>query len=309
VQEWLIYTRAQMKQNVLIVGFGDVGARVAKRLKGQYRVIALVRKPERAAFARSLGVTPVVGDLADRRSLQLLSGLAPTVLHFAPPPASGAVDQHTKNLLAALSTSMGLMLSQRVIYISTTGVYGDCAGALIDETHAMNPTTDRAKRRVDAERRLRAWSLREGRVVTILRAPGIYAEDRLPIERLQRGTPALIEREDVYTNHIHADDLARAACAALRMRHSRTINVVDDSMMKMGAYFDMVAEHYGLPRAPRVTREEAALHIGPALLSFMSESRRIMNVRMKRELRLTLQYPTVRDFLLAAAPSEDQRSR
>ncbi len=286
-----------MRQTILIVGFGDVGARVAKLLIPRYRVVVLVRNEARAAFARSIGATPVFADLTNRQSLARLAGLVSTVFHFAPPPSTGQIDTHTNNLLAALSSRLAGMLPQRLIYISTTGVYGDCAGAVIDETRPVKPSSARAVRRVSAETVLRAWGARSGVCVSILRAPGIYAADRLPIERLHKGTPALVDGDDVFTNHIHADDLARAAVAAMLGLPNRVYNVVDDSDMKMGAYFDLVADHFKLPRAPRVPRSEACEKIGAAMLSFMSESRRISNARMKQELRVVLRYPTVRDFL------------
>jgi nucleoside-diphosphate-sugar epimerase len=285
------------KKKILIVGFGDVGVRLARLLIRQYRVYALVRKPESAALARAIGVTPIPGDLADHRSLARLAGLASAVFHFAPPPSVGRVDVHTRNLLAALSGTCGRMLTQRLIYISTTGVYGDCGGNAIDETQPTRPATARAVRRVDAESRLRGWGARNHVAVAILRAPGIYAQDRMPVERLQRATPALNDTDDVFTNHIHADDLARVALAAMRAPPNRLYNVVDDSEMKMGAYFDLVADHFHLPRPPRVSRADAAATISPAMFSFMSESRRIGNARMKRELKVKLSYSSVGAFL------------
>jgi nucleoside-diphosphate-sugar epimerase len=209
------------------------------------------------------------------------------------------VDARTRRLLSALAK--GKSLPQRLVYISTSGVYGDCAGERIDETRAANPTTARAARRVDAERQLRVFGRRHGVVISILRAPGIYAADRLPIERLQKGTQALRDEDDVFTNHIHADDLAMLACAALRYgRANRTYNATDDSEMKMGAYFDLVAERFGLPKAPRLSRSEAVEQMRPLQLSFMSESRRLANHRIKKELRATLRYPRVEDGVEAA---------
>jgi nucleoside-diphosphate-sugar epimerase len=285
------------KKRILIVGFGDVGVRLARLLTRQYRVYALVRKPESAAVARAMGVMPIQGDLANHRSLAQLAGLASTVFHFAPPPSVGSADVHTRNLLAALSGTCGRMLTQRLIYISTTGVYGDCGGDAIDETRPTRPATARAVRRVDAEAQLRAWGARTGVAVAILRAPGIYAADRLPVDRLQRATPALNDADDVFTNHIHAEDLARVALAAMGARPNRIYNVVDDSEMKMGAYFDLVADHFHLPRPPRVSRADAAATISPAMFSFMSESRRIGNARVKRELKVKLEYSSVGEFL------------
>jgi nucleoside-diphosphate-sugar epimerase len=190
------------------------------------------------------------------------------------------------------------MLPQRLVYISTTGVYGDCGGDWIDETRHVQPSTDRAVRRVHAEGLLRQWGVRTGVKISILRAPGIYAADRLPIERLQKGTPALVAADDVFTNHIHADDLARAALVAItRALPNRVYNVADNSDMKMGDYFDVVADHFKLARAPRVSREAASTVISSPMLSFMSESRRIRNQRLKHELRFRFNYPTVTDLL------------
>jgi nucleoside-diphosphate-sugar epimerase len=286
-------------QKLLIVGCGDVARRALPRLIGHYRVFALLRDPQQCVWWRNAGAIPVLADLDSVASLARIAGLADIVMHFAPPPDSGLVDARTRRLLSALAK--GKSLPQRLVYISTSGVYGDCAGERIDETRAANPTTARAARRVDAERQLRVFGRRHGVVISILRAPGIYAADRLPIARLQKGTQALRDEDDVFTNHIHADDLAMLACAALRYgRANRTYNATDDSEMKMGAYFDLVAERFGLPKAPRLSRSEAVEQMRPLQLSFMSESRRLANHRIKKELRATLRYPRVEDGVEAA---------
>jgi nucleoside-diphosphate-sugar epimerase len=213
------------------------------------------------------------------------------VVHAAPPPGEGRDDPRTKALLAALAKQG--RIPQRFVYISTSGVYGDCAGARIDERRPRRAQTPRAKRRVAAEDRLRTWAARHGVRLAILRVPGIYAPTRLPVDRVRQGTPVLDPADDVYTNHIHADDLAHAVVAALfRGRATRAYNVTDDAEMKMGAWFDAVADAFRLPRPPRVSWEVAEARIAPMLLSFMSESRRLSNERMKRELRVRLRYPT-----------------
>lgn len=301
---------------ILIVGFGDIGERVAARLQHRFScsVSAMVRDPERGRVARALGAHPVRGDLRKPGSLQKIAGCADVIFHFAPPPGKGRCDLNTRNLLASLAPkssacTAGLVfphrssrLPKRLIYISTTGVYGDCGGAWIDENQPLKPATDRARRRADAERELQIWGRRFGVSVSVLRAPGIYAVNRLPLARLQKSTPALAAEDDVFTNHIHADDLARAAIAAMRQgKAGRTYNVIDDSAMPMAEYFDRVADAYGLPRPPRLRRNEAASRLPPALMSFMSESRRIGNARIKRELGFKLLYPTVADFLLTLA--------
>jgi nucleoside-diphosphate-sugar epimerase len=279
-------------QKILIVGSGDVARRILSRLAPQARVFALLRDPARAAAWREAGATPVLADLDDRGSLQRIAGLADVVLHLAPPPAAGRRDTRTRNLLAALGK--GKSLPRRLVYVSTTGVYGDCGGAFIDETRPLNPESARAGRRVDAENCLRAWGQRTGVSVSILRAPGIYAADRLPIERLNKGLPALVAADDGYTNHIHADDLAAACVAALQHGGAnRVYNVVDDSDMKMADYFDRVADAFALPRSPRISRQEAEKTLSPVQMSFMRESRRIGNQRLKKELKLKLAFPSV----------------
>ena len=286
-------------KRILIVGSGDVARRALPWLLRRFRVFALVRQPEAAVELRALGAVPVVGDLDDRQSLRRLAGIADAVLHFAPPPQTGHGDPRMARLLAALAGRSSL--PQGVVYISTTGVYGDCAGGRVDETRPCRAQTARGRRRVDAERRLRAFGRRNQVRVALLRAPGIYAADRLPLERLRRGDPVLAADEDVHTNHIHAEDLARIACLALfRAGPGRAYNASDDSGLRMGEYFDAVAERFGLARPPRMARAEIVRHLSPLTLSFMSESRRLDNRRLKRELRLRLRYPTVADGLRAA---------
>jgi len=286
-------------QKLLIVGCGDVARRTLPRLLGHYQVFALLRDPAQVTSWRLIGARPILADLDRVSSLKRISGLADIVLHFAPPPERGAVDTRTRHLLAALQR--GKSLPRRLIYISTSGVYGDCAGARIDETRPLRPSTARARRRVDAERQLRCFGRRNDVRVSILRAPGIYAVDRLPIERLHQGVSALRAEDDVFTNHIHADDLAMLTCATLRFgRANRCYNASDDSTMKMGDYFDLVADRFSLPRAPRISRDEAQRQMSPVQLSFMSESRQLDNGRIKKELRARLRYPQVDDGVNAA---------
>jgi nucleoside-diphosphate-sugar epimerase len=200
------------------------------------------------------------------------------------------------------------MLPERLVYISTSGVYGDCRGERIDETRPVDPRSARGQRRVDAERLLLDWGAARGVNVSVLRVPGIYAADRLPLERLRRGTPVLAREDDVYTNHIHADDLAAICIAALeRAVPGGVYNASDDSELRMGDWFDLVADRFALPRPPRVPRAEAERVIPPMLLSFMSESRRLVNARMKRELGVTLRYPTVFEGVPHGHPAGHQQ--
>jgi len=276
-----------------------VGLRLLALARLRYRIFALTRDAAHCALLRTLGVTPVIGDLDKPQSLSAIAGIAHDVVHLAPPPSQGVTDTRTAHLIAALvnrrRNNRG-SLPQHFVYISTSGVYGDCGGAVVPETRPAHPQTARAQRRVDAERRLRAWGARSGVQVSILRVPGIYAADRLPLARLERGTPALRDEDDSYVNHVHADDLARMVIAALNHASpGRTYNAVDDVPQKMGEYFDLVADRHGLSRPPRIARSEATRVIPEYLLSFMSESRRLSNQRIKQELRFRLRYPSVHD--------------
>jgi nucleoside-diphosphate-sugar epimerase len=288
---------------VLLIGCGDVALRTADLLHSKVRLYGLTRRPEDAAKLRQHGIVPIIGDLDRLHTLQRLRAAPFAVLHFAPPPSEGRDDPRTRKLIAALARARSI--PQRFVYISTSGVYGDCAGARVDERHPRRAQTPRAKRRVAAEDRLRAWAMRYGVTLSILRAPGIYAPTRLPLDRIKQGTPVLQPDDDVFTNHVHADDLARATVAALfRGKPNRAYNVTDDAEMKMGGWFDLVADAFHLPRPPRVSWEEAEQRIAPLLLSFMSESRRLSNARMKNELRVRLRYPLPQVLLREVAPRD-----
>lgn len=282
-------------KRLLIIGCGDIARRTIPLLRNHYRIFALIRDMRQSAGLRALGVMPVAGDLDSRTQLSRIAGMADVILHLAPPPNTGARDLRTRHLLAALSRGA---MPGRFVYISTSGVYGDCAGAHVDETHRLNPQTPRAQRRVDAERQIRNWAGRNGVNANILRVPGIYARDRLPLERLRSGMPAIVEGEDGYTNHIHADDLAHIIVAALhRGLPNRVYHASGDGEMKMGDYFDAVADASCLPRPARISRAEALRVLPASLLSFVNESRRLHNSRIRRELRVKLEYPTVADLL------------
>jgi nucleoside-diphosphate-sugar epimerase len=285
---------------LLIVGCGDIGLRVARLLRGRWRLLGLSSSPARAGELRAAGVVPLPGNLDAPATLARLAGLADAVLHLAPPAREGVADLRTRHLLQALGRQARL---RRIVYGSTSGVYGDAQGACFDETRAVRPATDRARRRVDAEARLRWFGNAFGVRVTLLRIPGIYAGDRPgghPRERLARGIPVLCAEDDVFTNHIHADDLARACVAALyRGRPQRVVHASDNTELKMGDYFDLAADLCQLPRPPRITRAEALLQMSDMQLSFLGESRRLANRRLTRELGLRLRYPTVHTGLLA----------
>lgn len=293
------------RERLLIVGYGDVGQRVARLLatttgaQGRVRIMVLNREISRTQALRAQSVQPLLGDLDQVSSLKRLAGIASRVLHLAPPPAQGDLqgDPRTTALMQALRLRK---LPRSLVYASTTGVYGDCRGEWVTEARAVAPATARGQRRVGAEHAIR-FAGRSGLRASILRIPGIYAPDReggTPRARLLRGTPVLQASEDVYTNHIHADDLARACLKALwQGKPQRVYHASDDTVLKMGDYFDLAADIYGMPRPQRISRAQAESELPATLLSFMSESRRLSNRRLKQELRLQLRYPTVAEGL------------
>lgn len=294
------------RERLLIVGCGDVGKRVARAVRG-VRVMALTSSSQRVPELRQLGIVPLVGNLDDARSLRRLAGLANRVVHLAPPPGEGSGGTHsdprTRELICALRRRTAPV---SLVYGSTSGVYGDCKGAVVSETRAVNAQSARALRRVDAELRVRHFGRATGVRANLLRIPGIYALDRpngTPATRLQKGAPVLNAQDDVFTNHIHADDLARACIAAIwHGRPQRVYNVNDDTKLKMGDYFDLAADVLKLPPPPRLPLEVAKEVLSALQLSFMGESRRMDNTRMKRELRLRLLYPTVVEGLARQLP-------
>ncbi len=285
-------------KRLLIVGCGDVATRALPLFAKTFQLFALARSGPDVARLRALGVSAIGADLDHPDSLAGIDFSVDCLLHCAPPPGSGAADTRTANLIAALAYAEknGAMVPRRIVYLSTSGVYGDCAGAWVDEAREPNPETSRARRRVHAEQALQTWARERGGSLAILRVPGIYAANRLPLERLRAGTPVLRAEDDVYSNHIHAEDLGAIVALALgRENVAGVFNASDNSEMKMGDYFDLVADRYGIPRPPRIARAEAAARVSPELLSFWSESRRLVNRRIKQELAVQLRYPTVHE--------------
>lgn len=280
------------RPRLLIVGCGSVGARIVARLNGRFRIFATTTSAEHCAALREAGAVPIVLDL-DGPSVDRIKRLAPRVICLVPPAPEGGPDKRIASLLRELRRPPA-----HFIYISTTGVYGDRRGALVDESAQPAPITERARRRVDSERRARArpWQ------ASVLRVPGIYGPGRLPIERLRRAIPAPLAADDALTNHIHIDDLARICVASLfRAAPRRVYNAVDDSCLRLGEYLDLVADQFGLPRAPRLPWEALRGAVSPMQFSFFQESRRLSNRRLKSELRVRLQFPTVHDGVVAIA--------
>ena len=283
---------------VFIIGCGDIGRRVAALCRpAGVTVAALSRSAQSAARLKALGIETRAGDLDDPASLQELPIAGTGVFYFAPPPDRDDTDPRMRAFLEVLAPSA---LPSRIVYISTTGVYGDCNGAWVTEDRPVNPQTARSRRRFAAETALRTFSAASGVPVVILRVPGIYGPGRLPVERLRKGLPVMREDQAPYSNRIHADDLARVCVAAAeRGRPGAVYNVSDGHPTTMTDYFNRVADALGLPRPPAIDLEQARARLSPSMLSFLGESRRIDNRKMRAELAVELLYPDLDSGLAA----------
>ena len=276
--------------DVLIVGCGDIGERVARLERSEGRAVAgLVRSEKSARRLRAVGIQPITVDLDVPAPLNDLHVKDAVVYYFAPPPGEGVTDPRMETFVSVLTPSN---LPQRIVLISTTGVYGDCHGEWVTEDRPPNPQADRARRRLAAETTLRHRSGKSGVSIVILRVPGIYGRGYLPEERLRSGEPVLREDESPFSNRIHADDLAHVCVAAARHAHPGLLyNVSDGHPTTMTDFFFRVADVLGIPRPPAVTMEEARRRLGKGMLSYLAESKRIDNRRMREELGVELMYP------------------
>jgi nucleoside-diphosphate-sugar epimerase len=285
--------------NILLIGCGYVGKRVAdKELARGNAVLAIVRSDESRQALQGNGVpaTCLDLDLPIDRSAPATKGAG--IYYFAPPPEKGQSDPRIRRFLESIGPQQ---LPERVVYISTTGIYGDCRGDWVDEERAPEPQADRSKRRLDAETALRDWSRQTGIKVVVLRVPGFYGPGKLPLARIRKGTPVLRESESPWSNRVHIDDLVATCLAA--MHHPEpddTYNISDGHPSTMTDYFNQVADAAGLPRPPEISLEQAKKQFSPELLSYLSESKRIDNTRMREKLCIEPAYPSLKDGLAAA---------
>lgn len=287
---------------VLIIGCGDIGERLAGRLPDAAEPLGLVRSEAGVARLRAAGIGTIQADLDAPLPDDRVPVAEAEVYYFAPPPNSGEQDTRVRSLCSWLEEPA--RRPQRLVYISTSAVYGDCEGGWIDETAALRPGTTRGKRRLDAERQWLGWSKRTGVPVVILRVPGIYAHDRLPVRRLREGLPVLDESESPYTNRIHADDLAAVCLAAMRNGEpGEAYNVADGQPTSMTDYFFRVADALGLPRPPVVNRDAADKVLSASMMSFLQESKRLDNRRMLG-LGVELEYPNLAAGLAGVRPQD-----
>jgi len=288
-------------QDFVIAGCGYVGERLARALPG--RTVALVRSEVRARKLAAAGIETERVDFdafADGPGLSAAAA-GRVLFYLAPPPGDAPADPRLRALLEALPG-----IPSRIVYMSTTGVYGDTSGASVDESSPVDPATDRARARLDAERAVREWAAAHGSEWVVLRVPGIYGPGRLPLERIRRGTPAIRESEAGPGNRIHVDDLVRVCVAAgtVPAAADRTYNVGDGNHASTTEYFRTVARLAGLAPPPEVSREEARQGMSPLAWSFLGDSRRVDTSRLERELGVEIRYRDLEEGVRASLEKE-----
>jgi nucleoside-diphosphate-sugar epimerase len=283
---------------LLIVGYGDIGQRVARlAISAGFDVAAASRSIELKANDRDAGVELFTANLDRLGTLAELPTRQAMVLYLAPPPPHGETDPRVELFCKSIYKTE---LPAKVVYLSTSGVYGDCDGELVDETRPPNPETDRAKRRLAAEQAFRTWGMSHGVPIVTLRVAGIYGPGRLPIDRLEKGGPVLRKEQSPYSNRIHADDLARVCLAAVQKGTDGAIyNVCDGEESTMTDYFITIANFFGLPTPPQISMAEAQTQLSAEMLSYLLESRRLDNTRMGERLGVDLLYPELKIGLQA----------
>lgn len=272
-------------EHLFIVGCGAIGRRIASLALTQGVSVSTFNRGE----AEVQGTQHYTGNLDDSKTLHGLPTRGASVIYLAPPPGGGNQESRVVNFLAAIPAGEE---PAKIVYISTSGVYGDCGGDVVTEQTEPNPQTSRGKRRLHGEQLFLAWGRDRTVLVVILRVTAIYALDRLPVTQLTSGQPVLREEEAHPSNRIHADDLSRICLAALEKGKDGDIfNVSDGSSVTMTGYFNAAADALGLPRPPQVTMEEARRVMTPLMISYFSESRVVDSSKMLRELGITLLYP------------------
>lgn len=280
--------------SIWIIGCGDIGRRLARLYqKDNIDARALVSSTASALQCQQLNLDTLIHDLDSNETLDVQLFNNAQLFYFVPPPKTGIVDTRLQKFLSQVA-----QLPRKIILISTTGVYGDSQGEWIDESFPLNPVADRAKRRLHAENTLQQWAKQYQKEIVILRVPGIYAKDRLPLQRLKKGLPVVKEDEAGWTNRIHADDLARICKRAMEITPASTLyNVSDGSPSTMTHYFNQIADFAGLVRPPQISMEQAIRTLSKGMVSYLKESRRIKNDKLLKELGITLKYPDLSSAL------------
>ena len=279
--------------NSVILGCGDIGRRIARALIAQGQpnetIVGLVKSADSKQRCIDLGIKASLFDLDNLQS-ELSYCLGAEVYYTVAPPQQGVVDTRSRALLHELESTQ--FLPSKVVVISTTGVYGDCHGAWVDENSPIQPQAQRAMRRSDAEQQWLNWGQNNSVAVCILRVPGIYAFSRLPRSRIENRTPVVNPEECGYTNRIHADDLAQINLNAMKYGQAGEVyNATDGTPGKISDYLQQAAKLLGADALPEISMQQAQQQLSQGMLSYLGESRKMSNRKMLKELKIVLRYP------------------
>jgi len=292
--------------NTWIIGCGHIGVRVSQLLRQQnIKISATSHNENSKQHLTSIGIRVFSANLDEVSSLKNLPLQYADIFYFAPPAASGDTDQRISHFLSALEKKAP---PRRIVYISTTGVYGNQNGEWITEKTPTAPHNARSKRRLSAEIQIRDFCYRRKTQYMILRVAGIYDTKKLPLEKINAGVKVLKTDIAPASNRIHAADLADICIAAMQSTHSNEIfNIADGNPSSISDYFIQTAKIFKLTPPQEINWEQAKKKLSPEMLSYLSESKKIDATYVQKKLGVALQYPDLNSGLIACKSEYDKQ--
>lgn len=293
-----------MTKSAIIIGCGDIGRRFAAlaQAAGFNPIFGTYRSEDTAAKLSAQGIQPYPLILDAPGNSTALPTANATILYCVPPPGGGFHDSRARNFCHLLSLAPK---PARIVYLSTTAVYGNHGDNWITEQTEPAPNTSRGHRRLDAETAFTQFSHQNHVPLIILRVAGIYGPDRLPLQQLLSGHPVLSPAEAKPTNRIHADDLAAVCLTAAEHGATGAIyNVCDGHPTSITDYFTSAAALLSLPAPRQISMDEADKVMTPLMLTYVREGHLISNQKMITELKISLRYPTLIDGLPSCMPPD-----
>jgi len=279
-----------MQSSNIIIGCGDLGKRIAKQLINRHEaVLATSHQESSQKILHNFGIQTISADLDTANSLSNINFQHANVYYLLPPPSDGISDTRMSNFITTISHNLA---PRRIVYISTTGVYGDAQGEWITEKQPANPQTNRGKRRLDAEQQLISFCAQSSCEYNILRVSGIYCLNKLPLERLKAGVKALDLTIAPSSNRIHAKDLTTICLHTMRGNSCNQIfNAADGKPSSITDYFIKVANTFNLPQPQQISWQDAQTEVSSAMLSYLAESKKISIEKIKETFNFEPQYP------------------
>jgi len=278
--------------SVILFGGGYTLQKVAERLPlGSFAITS--RRPEQCAVWRDQYHWKAdVANIESADSLQALFSHYPQakfLVDSVPPLRSGAPSAGVENIVRAMSGT-GI---ERVVYLSTTGVFGGRDGQVVDEATPPAPWNEQGQARLDCEKVYRSATERGARFVsTSLRLPAIYGEDRGLLSSLKSGHYRMVDEGTLWTNRIHVEDLAEVITRAIHAPSlPEVLCVSDDEPALSKEVVSFLCQIHGLPRPGSISSQECVARGAYTMVS----NQRVRNNRMKELLGMVLRYPSYRE--------------